>query len=226
MVTPGRLDRGGDDEQAPPMSYPFASAFREEIAARCAAFPRIAYEGAELKRSAVAITLVDADDGSGETAFLLTRRVPRLRAHAGQWPLPGGRCDPGETLVEAAVRELQEELGLSLGRDCVLGVLDDYPTRSGYAIAPVVAWLDDARTMSPNPDEVALVSRIRLDQIGREDAVEFVSIPESERPVIRLRMGESQVHAPTAALVYQLRELASGRITRVDQLEQPVFAWR
>ena len=208
------------------MSYPFASAFREEIAARCAAFPRIAYEGPELKRSAVAITLVDADDGSGETAFLLTRRVPKLRAHAGQWALPGGRCDPGETLVEAAVRELQEELGLSLGRGSVLGVLDDYPTRSGYAIAPVVAWLDDARTMSPNPDEVAFVSRIRLDQIGREDAVEFVAIPESERPVIRLRMGESQVHAPTAALVYQLRELAAGRITRVDQLEQPVFAWR
>jgi 8-oxo-dGTP pyrophosphatase MutT (NUDIX family) len=220
------VDRGLDDQQVRLMSYPFASAFRNEIAERCAAFPRIAYAGPELKRSAVAITLVEADDGSGETAFLLTRRVPKLRAHAGQWALPGGRCDPGETLEETAVRELHEELGLTLGRDSLLGVLDDYPTRSGYAIAPVVAWLADATTMTPNPDEVAFVRKIRLDHIGQADAVEFVTIPESDRPVIRLKMGESHVHAPTAALVYQLRELAGGRITRVDQLEQPVFAWR
>jgi len=208
------------------MTYPFVSAFREEIAERCAVFPRIAYDGPELKRSAVAITLVEADDGSGETAFLLTRRVPRLRAHAGQWALPGGRCDPSETLEETAVRELREELGLTLAPDHLLGVLDDYPTRSGYAITPVVAWLDDAKAMTPNPDEVAFVSRIRLDHIGQEDAVEFFTIPESPRPVIRLRIGDSRLHAPTAALVYQLRELAAGRITRVDQLEQPVFAWR
>jgi 8-oxo-dGTP pyrophosphatase MutT (NUDIX family) len=149
-----------------------------------------------------------------------------MRAHAGQWALPGGRCDPGETLEETALRELHEELGVTLGRANLLGVLDDYPTRSGYVITPVVAWLDDASAMTPNPDEVAYVRRIRLDHVGQEDAVEFVSIPESERPVIRLRMGDRHVHAPTAALVYQLRELAAGRITRVDQLEQPVFAWR
>jgi len=200
-----------------------AARSRAEIAANLAAFSRVESPVAGLRSASVAVCVVAEPD---RLSLLITRRAPRLRAHAGQWALPGGRCDPGETLVEAAVRELQEELGLSLGRGSVLGVLDDYPTRSGYAIAPVVAWLDDARTMSPNPDEVAFVSRIRLDQIGREDAVEFVAIPESERPVIRLRMGESQVHAPTAALVYQLRELAAGRITRVDQLEQPVFAWR
>lgn len=208
------------------MSYPFAAAFRDQIAERCAAFPRVGYEGPELKRAAVAITLVAADDGSGETAFLLTKRLPKLRAHAGQWALPGGRCDPGETLEETALRELQEELGLSLGQDHILGVLDDYPTRSGYAIAPVVAWLDDASALKPNPDEVDYVRHIRLDHIGQEDAVEFITIPESDRPVIRLRIGERHVHAPTAALVYQLRELAAGRITRVNELEQPVFAWR
>lgn len=208
------------------MSYPFASAFRDEIAGRCAAFPRIACEAPGLKRAAVALVLVDAGDGSGETAFLLTKRVPRMRAHAGQWALPGGRCDPGETFEETALRELREELGLALGPGNLLGVLDDYPTRSGYAITPVVAWLDDAGAMTPNPDEVAYVRRIRLDHIGREDAVEFETIPESDRPLIRLRMGDRHVHAPTAALVYQLRELAAGRITRVDHLEQPVFAWR
>lgn len=208
------------------MSYPFAAPFRETLAERCRAFPRVAYEGPELKRSAVAITLVDAGDGSGETAFLLTRRTPTLRAHSGQWALPGGRCDAGETIEEAALREMREELGVALTPDQVLGVLDDYPTRSGYAIAPIVAWLEDTSALAPNPQEVASVHRIRLDEIGREDAVEFLSIPESDRPVIRLRFGGSQVHAPTAALVYQLRELAAGRVTRVDELEQPVFAWR
>ena len=209
------------------MSYPFASAFRAELADRCAAFPRVPYEGADLKRSAVAIALVDADDGSSETAFLLTRRTSKLRSHAGQWALPGGRCDHGESLEETALRELQEELGLAVEPTRVLGVLDDYVTRSGYAITPVVAWLDERSVPTPNPDEVASVHRIRLDHIGHEDAVEFITIPESDRPVIRLHMGVgNMVHAPTAAMIYQLRELAAGRITRVLELEQPVFAWR
>jgi len=208
------------------MSYPFSPAFRAELTARCAAFPRIAYEGPELKHAAVAITLVDAGDGSGETAFLLTRRAADLRAHAGQWALPGGRCDAGETLREAALRELHEELGLLLPPEHILGVLDDYASRSGYAIAPVVAWLDDAEAMRPNPAEVASVHRIRLDQIAGDDAVAFEMIPESERPLIRLNIGDQHIHAPTAALIYQLREVAAGRITRVAELEQPVFAWR
>ena len=174
----------------------------------------------------MAITLVEADDGSGQAAFLLTRRATSLRAHAGQWALPGGRCDPGETLEVAALRELEEELGLSLPPADILGVLDDYPTRSGYAIAPVVAWLDDPGEIRPNPDEVASVHRIRLDELMDPDAVSFETIPETPRPVIRLRIGDQHLHAPTAAVVYQLRELAAGRITRVSELDQPVFAWR
>lgn len=209
------------------MSFPFSPAFRAELAARCASFPRIAYNGPELKHAAVAITLVEAGDGSGETAFLLTRRSAELRAHAGQWALPGGRCDPGETLEEAALRELHEELGLRLPAEGILGVLDDYASRSGYAIAPVVTWLDDAAAVAPNPAEVASVHRIRLDQIALEAAVMFETIPESDRPLIRLDIGDGHhIHAPTAALVYQMRELVAGRVTRVAELEQPVFAWR
>jgi 8-oxo-dGTP pyrophosphatase MutT (NUDIX family) len=208
------------------MSYPFTPAFRTELADRCRAFPRLAYEGPELKPAAVAITLVEAGDGSGETAFLLTRRAAELRAHGGQWALPGGRCDAGETLQEAALRELHEELGLLLPPENILGVLDDYASRSGYAIAPVVAWLDDPAALAPNPSEVASVHLIRLDQIAREDAVTFESIAESVRPLIRLNIGDHDIHAPTAALVYQLRELVAGRITRVADIEQPVFAWR
>ncbi|HZZ89729.1 MAG TPA: CoA pyrophosphatase [Caulobacteraceae bacterium] len=209
------------------MSYPFAAAFRTTIAARCLAFPRVAHDGDGLKRAAVVIALVAADDGSGETAFLLTRRAERLRAHAGQWALHGGRCDPGETFEQTALRELEEELGLCLPPAQILGVLDDYPTRSGYAITPVVAWLDDMAAPRPNPDEVASIHHIRLDHIHGEAAVEFETIPESPRQVIRLRvLADHAIHAPTAAMVYQFRELVAGRITRVHELEQPVFAWR
>ena len=208
------------------MSYPFSPSLRAELLARCSAFPRIAQEAPDLTRAAVAITLTESDDGSGEAAFLLTRRASALRAHAGQWALPGGRCDPGESPEQAALRELEEELGLRLPAEHVLGVLDDYQTRSGFLITPVVAWLEDAAALKPNPAEVASVHSFRLDRMAPDEAVEFESIPESERPVIRLKLGEHHIHAPTAALIYQLRELVAGRITRVTELEAPVFAWR
>lgn len=208
------------------MSFLFTPALRDMLAERCAAFPRIPHSDGGLKPAAVAITLVEADDGSGEAAFLLTRRAASLRAHAGQWALPGGRCDPGETLQVAALRELHEELGLALPQTDILGVLDDYPTRSGYAMAPVVAWLDDVSALNPNPAEVASTHSFRLDQMLEDSAVEFETIPESPRPLIRLRLGEHHIHAPTAAVIYQFRELVAGRITRVAELEQPVFAWR
>ena len=209
------------------MSHAFTPDFRARIAKACSAFPRIVHAGGDLKRAAVALTLTAADDGSGQTAFLLTRRAASLRAHSGQWALPGGRLDPGETLEEAALRELSEEVGLDLPTSEILGVLDDYPTRSGYVITPVVAWLQDASALRPNPDEVASTHLIRLDYIAAPDAVDFETIPESDRPLIRLRISEDHhIHAPTAAVVYQLRELVAGRVTRVTELEQPVFAWR
>jgi 8-oxo-dGTP pyrophosphatase MutT (NUDIX family) len=208
------------------MTHPFSVDFRALIAERCAGFPRISHEAEGLKRAAVVIALTNAEDGSAETALLLTRRATKLRAHAGQWALPGGRCDRGETPQQTALRELHEELGLNAGPQSVLGLLDDFVTRSGYAIAPVVAWLEDARALAPNPAEVASVHAIRIDHMGREGAVTFETIPESDRPVIRLKTGEGDIHAPTAAMVYQFLELAAGRVTRVADIEQPVFAWR
>jgi 8-oxo-dGTP pyrophosphatase MutT (NUDIX family) len=176
-----------------------------------------------LKRAAVCITITDAGD---DAAFVLTRRASRLRNHGGQWALPGGRLDAGETASQAALRELHEEVGLELPDEAVLGLLDDYPTRSGYLITPVVVWAGANASMVANPDEVASIHRIGLDQILAHDAVDFVTIPESDRPVVRLRINDDRIHAPTAAVLYQFAELIAGRQTRVHELEQPTFAWR
>ncbi len=209
------------------MTRPFNDTTRRNIADLCAAFARLEPAGAapELKRAAVAITLTGADK-AGETAFLLTRRASGLRAHRAQWALPGGRCDAGETEVQLALRELREELGLDLGPDAVLGLLDDYPTRSGYLITPVVVWAQDEGAIVPNPAEVAAVHRISLGAIEHREAFDFIAIPESTRRVIRFHWEDRLIHAPTAAMIYQFREVLGGRPTRVDDLEQPVFAWK
>jgi 8-oxo-dGTP pyrophosphatase MutT (NUDIX family) len=209
------------------MMQPFNEATRQAIGARCAAFARLEPDAAAgLKRAAVAIALVEAEGGAGETAMLLTQRASSLRAHSSQWALPGGRCDAGETAIAGALRELHEELGLDLEPHDVLGTLDDYPTRSGYLVTPVVVWAADSAALSPNPAEVASVHRIALSTVEREDAFDFTTIPESRRRVIRFRHAGRYIHAPTAALIYQFREVLAGRHTRVAELEQPVFAWK
>ena len=195
---------------------------RADVAAALARFEPRPVHRPDLKRSAVAITLVEQDGGP---AFLLTRRARSLRGHAGQWALPGGRADDGEEPGETARRELFEELGLGLGEDAELGLLDDYATRSGYVITPVLLWAGAVDDLTPNPDEVAEVHRVPLAEIDVEPR--FLTIPESEAPVIQLPLFGRFVHAPTGAVLHQFREVVlHGRATRVAHLEQPVFAWR
>lgn len=166
-------------------------------------------------------------DTAGGAAVLLTRRAPRLRTHARQWALPGGRVDRGETPLEAALREVTEEIRLSLGPDDLVGRLDDYPTRSGFVISPFVFWAGPGHDPDPDPAEVASLHRIALRELTRPDSPRFVDIPESDRPVIQLRVGNDLIHAPTGAVLHQFRRVAVEGATgeRVDHYEQPVFAW-
>src|SRR6185437_9489733 len=194
------------------MTRRFDDTTRRNIADLCAAFVRapISHAASDLKRAAVAIALTRADR-ENEAALLLTRRASGLRAHRAQWALPGGRCDAGETQIQGALRELREELGLDLAASEVLGLLDDYPTRSGYLITPVVVWAAAGQAIKPNPQEVASVHRIALSAIERDDAFDFTAIPESERRVIRFHWEDRLIHAPTAAMIYQFREVLAGR---------------
>ncbi len=207
--------------------YPYHDDLRARISDNLAGFaPRRRPEDG-LRRAAVAVTVVEAEGDGGEAAFVLTRRVARLSSHAGQWALPGGRLDQGETIEAAALREMDEEVGLRLGPEAILGVLDDYPTRSGYLITPVVVWGGADARLAANPSEVASIHLIPLSELDRPDSPDFYRIEESERWVIRLFIGDDDVHAPTAALVHQFHEVAvHGRHTRVHELDQPVWAWR
>ncbi|HEX7776083.1 MAG TPA: CoA pyrophosphatase [Parvibaculum sp.] len=206
------------------MSHIFNAELRETLAQRLERFERAAGTEGALKRAAVAITIVPHRDGA---SFLLTRRAPRLASHASQWALPGGRLDPGENAVEAALRELEEEVSIRVAPKDVLGRLDDYPTRSGYLIAPIVVWAEDITAMKPNPGEVASIHPFPLTELERPDSPVFLTIPESDLPVIRLLLGDGHVHAPTAAVLYQFAEVAlRGRPTRVAGFDQPVWAWK
>jgi len=204
----------------------FGPSLRARVERHLARFELHARPDPELKHAAVAATLVG--DESGQACFLITRRASGMRNHPGQWALPGGRIDPGETAEETALRELHEELGLALAADAVLGRLDDFVTRSGYVITPVVCWGGPARALAPSPDEVEAVYVVALRELENPDIPQLRAIPESDRPVLSLPMPVlgTSIHAPTAAVLYQLREVAlHGRNTRVAHFEQPVFAW-
>ena len=168
-------------------------------------------------------------DVAGGASFVLCRRSAGLRSHASQWALPGGRLDEGETVIDAALRETWEEVGVRFGPDRVLGVLDDYATRSGYVMTPVVVWGGPGVELDPSPHEVLAAYRIGLHELAREDSPRFVDIPESDRPVVQVPLGGDLIHAPTGAVLVNFRWICiDGKLSvesRVDQFEQPVFAW-
>jgi 8-oxo-dGTP pyrophosphatase MutT (NUDIX family) len=195
---------------------------RGVVTANLARFRRVEVERPDLKPASVAVCILPAAAGD---VLLITRRAPGLRAHAGQWALPGGRRDPGESVVAAALRELGEETGVHASPSDVLGILDDYVSRSGYVITPVVVWAPaDQGQLSGPASEVTRVFQIPLADVDVEPS--FIQIPETDAPVIRLPLFDRHVHAPTAAIIYQFCQVAlHGRELRVAHFEAPVFAW-
>jgi 8-oxo-dGTP pyrophosphatase MutT (NUDIX family) len=198
---------------------------RARITANLAAHERSTEPDDSLRPAAVAMTIVSNEEG--EASFVITRRAASLRDHSGQWALPGGRIDEGEGPAAAALRELDEEVALQCGPDRVLGLLDDYPTRSGFRITPVVVWGGTGVVLTPNPKEVAEVHRVPIAGLDAPGIPKLFDLEVSDRPVLSVRILGQDIFAPTAAVIYQFREVAiHGRDTRVSSYDQPPFAWR
>lgn len=217
----------------------FDQSLRERIERNLSAFPLQRAEPGAHRAAAVAVAVTEEGDGarldglptpdawSQEAALILTRRATGLRSHPDQWALPGGRLDADESPEVAALRELAEEVGLDLDCGAVLGRLDDFVTRSGFVITPVVVWAGPARTLVANAAEVASIHRIPVGEFMRADAPWLDREDDSEQPVLRMPVGRTWIAAPTAAVLYQFRELCiAGRPTRVAHYEQPAFARR
>lgn len=196
------------------------------IESRIRQFDQLAITGSEsLTQAAVALVIMMDQAAPG---IVVTRRTSKLKSHSGQWALPGGRLDRGENTVEAARRELQEEVGLVIDPDAYLGSLDPYCTRSGYTITPVVFWSDATPSdMTASPDEVESIHMFSFDELNRTDSPNLEQIPQSDRDVLSMNYLDDVIYAPTAAMLYQFREVClQGNDTRVSHFDQPVFAWK
>jgi 8-oxo-dGTP pyrophosphatase MutT (NUDIX family) len=198
--------------------FTFTAGLRARVLANLAAFQPVALGEDGYLRAAVGVVLLP--DEANEACFVLTRRLLTLRRHGGQWALPGGRLEAGESPPQAALREIQEEIGLELQTDAILGRLDDFLTRSGHLVTPFVLWSPTLQPLHANPEEVDAAFRVPLRDLARPGNLSF-------EPLLHFQdLVGSSVHAPTAAILYQFLEVAlHGRDVRVADIEQPFFAW-
>ena len=191
-----------------------------QIRRNLAAFPRRAADG-DARHAAVALCVLGADDGA---RILVAKRAPR-GTNAGQWAVPGGRVEPGESAVEAAQRELAEEAGVTGGD--VAGLLDDFVTDSGFRITPVVVLAPPGARPRRAPAEIASLHQIPLATLMDDALPRWHVQPDGTRLLQMKLRHDMVVHAPTGALLWQFREVAlCGRATRVADLAQPEWTRR
>lgn len=209
------------------VGHDFDDELRGKVSANLSGFESKSIDDGGLKQAAVAIIVAPISQGNfgSSASILMTKRVAKMNRHAGQWALPGGRIDAGETPLEAAIRETDEEIGLDINAGALMGQLDDCITRSGYMVRPFVFWAEDIGAMNPNPDEVAYIHHLPFSDFDRPDLIQLLPAGEDGKAVLRLLLGEHKIHAPTAAFLLQFHEVGvRGRHTRVDHYGQPDWA--
>jgi 8-oxo-dGTP pyrophosphatase MutT (NUDIX family) len=174
--------------------------------------PPIGHGDEEGPNSAVLAAVWDED---GEARVLLTRRTAWLRSHSGQVAFPGGRVEPGETLVEAALRESHEEVGLDPASVEVVGRLSRMHTiSSGAGIHPFVGVVRGGRpATAANPDEVDRVFDVAVGELMADGVFheEIWGIADTERSIYFFDLAGETVWGATARMLYELLLLLIGR---------------
>ncbi len=212
----------------PVREFSFNDDLLNRIKRNLSGFSRVELAKNNLAKAAVSIIVAKNAENSG-ASVLLTLRPKHMNRHSGQFALPGGRLDDGETVVNAALRETREELGLKLDQSNILGKLDDYPTRSGFCVSPLVMWSESEEDLKPDPNEVKRVYHIPFEELNSPQIPSLSETANGNNPVLSAHLPSAggYVYAPTAAILYQFREVAiRGLDTRVAHFGQPEFAWK
>jgi len=179
------------------------SRLREQVTSNLAGFEREQTNEQALAGAAVALVI----SPMGETdipCLLVTLRSAKLKKHPNQFALPGGKIDEGESVEQTALRELHEELGLSLPDTAVLGRIDDFATRSGFRISPVVVWHDGNQVIKANEDEVAKVFQIPFNELFLPQIPEIITEDDSDPILTSLRTATLCLEVAVATSLFML----------------------
>jgi 8-oxo-dGTP pyrophosphatase MutT (NUDIX family) len=157
----------------------------------------------EVYRPAAVLAAITERERPG---FLLIHRPSNMRSHPGQVAFPGGKIDPGETPVEAALREAHEELGIRSADVTVIGTSDAYRTGTGYEVTPVIAVVPPDLELQPNPTEVAAWFEAPVDYLfDPVNQVEQSAFWQgAERRYIEIMWQQHRIWGVTGAIIANL----------------------
>jgi len=176
----------------------------QELRRRLAAARPRGLEIDGFRRASVLVPLLYGPDG---VEVLFTVRAAKLSSHAGEIAFPGGRLDPGETHVEAALRETEEEVGLVVSEDQVLGRLSDHPSPAGYVATPYVAQVPWPQELTLSPAEVDAVFTVPLDELAAiEPRTRVAELQKYRRLLYSYPWGEYLIWGFTGNVVRDLLE--------------------